>query len=1084
MPANLLSRIEGVVLDMERQVEEEDKYRQTALHEALHGNLLQGVNCQKCKKCGTALVADSDFCQQCGWQCEHVVDVVDVLGQRLALLEKRREAAELRSSQLTELRRIVSEGRHQNHSPLSDSSFRLGKKGRGGRDDGDASVADTYNMSTVLTGSEEEEGDETQTAEVLSELEAKFSQELEAAGESNARSRLQDRLQSLMQAILRRERAMQDRLEGQQAMIEEHRLSAEAAAESQRAAEQDLKVLDEHSQTVLKDCRALQAQLQQLEHSKFCKKCGCDAAAERDCKTEELQETLHRQQREFELQLQERENQQREFELQLQEKEKLLEITQAREADLKERLAQLEANAQSMTSSIKKHAADRQRMHMLELEQGELISCHERKQQALKDQIQEVEREHAETKERLCCYAKQHGELKGALADLEGQLAKAEEKSAEHARRTSEALQRLEMAKEEIETQRQRIAEMEGEVQESKDSEQRISKQAAAVNLASSEQIAYLEGLLADEQQSRVELDRKYHEHTQAHASSFSDLQHQVQVLEAELHQERETNKALLVELLEVKDQAERERRDLEQMIQRRTHDEACLEELEHHNALLNDQFQKEPSKSTVGSTPLRFSPGTRSEQRPSISSTGSGADDFRQKVKAVKCRAAELLRKAAEPHCRFLELELAASVSGWRQGHSLQEGSAKFYVGKAEALQERQALASLVEAAEHDLRVLKEEASTHHELSPHELQETLQQIDLDVQCCCDERKLLQITSPLADLPEELLQGIAASLGLLYSERPRSLGLSHWPDRQTPMHWAAQNGRRDIVEFLLRHEGGKDLVNLPDGQGRTPLQLAESQQQVTLCHYLRERAGATTERKQSQVIMAISGTQVQEDVRPTSDDDLPDKYQAVLARVEQQGWDNVTWKDGFTILHWAASKGEVNLCHHLVSMNADPEAKDSIGRTALDCAEAGGHAQAADMLKFRIRNRLLSRLSTRSRSLEHSLSPAALNAVPTTRRASTRRKSVILPETYLPVLEEIDRVGWQNMTWAHGFTLLHWAAKNDAPELVDKFMSQGADPLQADDSGRTALDYARYSGSLAVVAALQRHAPPLAAEQA
>eukprot|EP00931_Biecheleriopsis_adriatica_P079294 TRINITY_DN5269_c0_g1_i1.p1 TRINITY_DN5269_c0_g1~~TRINITY_DN5269_c0_g1_i1.p1 ORF type:complete len:1210 (+),score=328.81 TRINITY_DN5269_c0_g1_i1:460-3630(+) len=1055
---------------MERQVEEEDKHRKTASNLALHRNLPQNVNCEKC---GNLFMADSNFCRQCGWKREVVIDSVDALGQRLAALEKQREAAELRSSHLTELRRIVSEGRQQNFLSLSDDSFALRKKGRGGKEDGEASVADTYNMSTVLTGSEEEEEVDAQAAEVLAELESKFLEELETAGDSSARSRLHDRLQSLMQALLRRERAMEDRIAEHQAAVEEHRLAAEAAGDSQRSAEQDLRVLEEHSQTVLNDCRALQARLQQLEHSNACEKAVREATEELEDKTKDLEETLQRQRQEFEMQLQD--------------KDKLLEISHAREAGLQEELAQLESSLQSMKSSIQKHAAEQQRMQMLELEHQELISSHVRQQQVLKDRVQELEGEHAETKERLSSYAKQHGELRGASADLEGQLAKAEEKSAEHARHSAEAQQRLaehlagaEKAREEIEKQEQRIAELEKELQESKECEQRLSQHAAAASLASSEQIAYLEGLLAEEQESQAELERKHHEHTQAHTSSFSDLQHHVRELEAGLHQERETNKELRVELLEAKDRVERVQHDSEQMHQRCTRDEERLKDLENRNAFLNDQLEKERAKSAVVSLPLGLSSGIPSGRRPSGSSTGSGAGDFRRKAKVVKRRAAELLYKTAEPHGRVLDLELAAAVESWREGHSLHEGAARFYAGKAEALQERQALASLVEAAEHDLCALKEEALTHHELSQHELEEMVQQIELDVQCCRDEKTLLQLASPFAAVPEELLQGIAASLGLLYHGPPENLGLRHWPDGQTPMHWAALNGRRDIVEFLLKHEGGKQLVNLPDGQGRTPLELAESRQHVTLCHYLLERAGATKERKGSQVSAVSSG---KEDVSCSSDNDLPDKYQAVLAQVEQQGWNTVAWKDGFTMLHWAASKGKVNLCHHLVSLNADPEARDKHGRTALDCAEEGGHMQAADMLKSRIRNRLLGRLSSRSRS-DLSLSAAALSTAPTTKpRSSTRRKSVMLPETYLPVLEEIDRVGWQNMTWARGFTLLHWAAKNDAPELVDKFISQGADPLQADDSGKTALDYARDSGSLAVVAALRKHAPPLSDTQ-
>lgn len=38
------------------------------------------------------------------------------------------------------------------------------------------------------------------------------------------------------------------------------------------------------------------------------------------------------------------------------------------------------------------------------------------------------------------------------------------------------------------------------------------------------------------------------------------------------------------------------------------------------------------------------------------------------------------------------------------------------------------------------------------------------------------------------------------------------------------------------------------------------------------------------------------------------EEDLPDPYREVFHRVERDGWANVRWQAGYTLLHWAAKK--------------------------------------------------------------------------------------------------------------------------------------------------------------------------------
>jgi len=465
--------------------------------------------------------------------------------------------------------------------------------------------------------------------------------------------------------------------------------------------------------------------------------------------------------------------------------------------------------------------------------------------------------------------------------------------------------------------------------------------------------------------------------------------------------------------------------------------------------------------------------------RRPSVlSSSSGGSEDFRRKVRNVKRRASDLLRQASAPNAQLLDLELQTAARSLSEGGSLHGGLQLDAEGKAHLTSSRRSLAALVDSVEHDLAALREEALTHHELSQEELELVSAELELSLQNCRDESALLKGNSALTGMPEPLLERLMESLGYLESRPPGGLA-RRWDDT-SPMHWAAEHGRRDLVEYLLRQEGGGALLHVRDRQGRTPLEVAAQSNQVSVLHFLRSNMDAHPK-----------GTVLEELPEPFPG--LPQAYRQVLQQVESRGWQSVQWKQGFTMLHWAAQKNEVDLAKHLLSLGADPDARDTAHqRTALDVAERHRNMEVAAVLRPATRSRNLDQLSfpqTARASLPAAVGGAAeAAAVPAQRRRSdtglrrkaqgSRRRSTVVPEAYLPVLEQIDELGWENMQWARGFTLLHWAALNNQPALVQQLFAKGASPLQADDDGRTALDYARESGSRAVVEALKLYQPP------
>lgn len=191
----------------------------------------------------------------------------------------------------------------------------------------------------------------------------------------------------------------------------------------------------------------------------------------------------------------------------------------------------------------------------------------------------------------------------------------------------------------------------------------------------------------------------------------------------------------------------------------------------------------------------------------------------------------------------------------------------------------------------------------------------------------------------------------------------------------------------------------------------------------------------------------------------------------------------MNWKDGYTMLHWAAQKDKPELCRYLIDMDADPSGRDAQRRTPLDFAEKHQASQALRILEEHVSHHrgsvhqgngvgaALARASIRP-SLSHGASQDSLEVHS---NASSGPKPI--PEGYLKVISQIDNLGWDKMEWARGFTLLHWASKNDRADLCAHFLFRKADPEHRDHQGKNAIDYASQHGSRAALELLQSSSP-------
>lgn len=236
-----------------------------------------------------------------------------------------------------------------------------------------------------------------------------------------------------------------------------------------------------------------------------------------------------------------------------------------------------------------------------------------------------------------------------------------------------------------------------------------------------------------------------------------------------------------------------------------------------------------------------------------------------------------------------------------------------------------------------------------HHDLEREEKSELLTNVDLHIKRSEEELTLLTIASPLGHLPTALLQALLDGFASNF-QNGFGRGGDHVP--KPLAHWAAEHGRRDLLEFLRRQD--ESLIHTEDRHGRKPLYYAGEAGHTGLVYYFSEGHVA---------------------VQRPDPNSLPEMYRSILLHVESEGWDSIAWKDGFTMLHWAADKGDVELCRYLLSEGADPWMQDNLGRAPIDFARRAGNLNLVNLLQAKICRSELS--STASKDLHTNVQRSA-----------------------------------------------------------------------------------------------------------
>lgn len=78
--------------------------------------------------------------------------------------------------------------------------------------------------------------------------------------------------------------------------------------------------------------------------------------------------------------------------------------------------------------------------------------------------------------------------------------------------------------------------------------------------------------------------------------------------------------------------------------------------------------------------------------------------------------------------------------------------------------------------------------------------------------------------------------------------------------------------------------------------------------------------------------------------------ELPEWVRGTMRQIHADGWAAMQWKDGHTLLHWAASRNKPELCSALIRFGADPSAPNASGRSSIDIARECQSREALDVL--------------------------------------------------------------------------------------------------------------------------------------
>ncbi|CAJ1360775.1 unnamed protein product [Effrenium voratum] len=427
---------------------------------------------------------------------------------------------------------------------------------------------------------------------------------------------------------------------------------------------------------------------------------------------------------------------------------------------------------------------------------------------------------------------------------------------------------------------------------------------------------------------SLLEAERSLRAELKVIQRQLEEREHQVKQFEERRGSQEEKLSSLLVQLKDEQKEGEELRQELRQARSSGELLQQTAQETLEKFRLLQQENEELRRQSSESQQKRRMSMHRMSLWAPPVLNIEdevellpNSKDEFVLQVREAHKRVDALMQSATEVHNRTITAQLDGAAVAESKGSGVRRGLSD-YENQYEIESERRTELSDLEAGLHDLRALKEEVALQHHLTDEVQTQIVDYLERDAQRCQEEIDIMKPSSALASLPDELIQVL---MHMIDEGLP-----SEFEHGFSPMHWAAQRGRRDLIDYIRQNvAGGFELLRSRDSQGRIPLFFAERAGKVGLAYHLRKIGGS------DEVL-------VRSEKRPDVEDIAP-AYRKVLEQIEQRGWNSMKWKDDFTMLHWAASHGKKDLCVYLISQQADPDAKDNKGRTPVNVASDAKH---------------------------------------------------------------------------------------------------------------------------------------------
>ncbi|MBI3833827.1 MAG: ankyrin repeat domain-containing protein [Planctomycetes bacterium] len=158
--------------------------------------------------------------------------------------------------------------------------------------------------------------------------------------------------------------------------------------------------------------------------------------------------------------------------------------------------------------------------------------------------------------------------------------------------------------------------------------------------------------------------------------------------------------------------------------------------------------------------------------------------------------------------------------------------------------------------------------------------------------------------------------------------------------QETPLHWAAETGRVEVVKALLKRGAN---IKAQDGVGRTPLHTASQSGDVQIASLLLE-AGAdvsATDAERQTPLHAISGWMSINGTEELHSKRHPEFVATASLLLDRGARIDAKDQSGKTPLHWAVQNGEADLVKLFLSRGANVNETDEHGSTLLHAAAQG-----------------------------------------------------------------------------------------------------------------------------------------------